>query len=184
MEVELEAAALTMKEVVPCSNIMLGLIFDESFGNVPLYIDITSALYVAGNCPYSPRAKHIARRYFLLQDLMKEDKISIHYVKSENQLANVGTKRFSKHRHRNLVKIINQLRLKSTTSSPNTRRKPPSSCTMNTCVLLIIFSALCSFSRVARRLHCSFVAGSSYWLEHFIFSFRHRLQAIAGQTRA
>ena len=48
METELVMAALTMKEVVFCSNIMLELGFKERFGSVPLYIDNTSALLVAG----------------------------------------------------------------------------------------------------------------------------------------
>ena len=49
MEAELTAAALTMREAMFCSNMMLELGFDEGFGNVPLYIDNTSALHVAGN---------------------------------------------------------------------------------------------------------------------------------------
>ena len=62
METELVAVALTMKEqAVFCSNIMLELGFDESFGSVPLYTDDMSALHIAGNHTYSPRAKHIAK---------------------------------------------------------------------------------------------------------------------------
>ena len=67
MEAELVAAALTMKEAVFCSNMMLELGFKEVFGSVPLYIDNTSALHVASNRTYSPRAKHIALRYFFMQ---------------------------------------------------------------------------------------------------------------------
>ena len=62
MKAELVAAALTMKEeAVFCSNMMSKLGFGESFGSVTLYIDNTSALYIAGNT-YIPRAKHIALR--------------------------------------------------------------------------------------------------------------------------
>ena len=59
-EAELVVAALTMTEAVFCSNMILELGFDESFGSMPPYIDNTSALHVAGNRIYSPRAKHIA----------------------------------------------------------------------------------------------------------------------------
>ena len=62
MEAELAAVALTMKEAVFCSNMMLELGFKEGFGSVPLYIDNTSAKNVAGNRTYSPHAKHIALR--------------------------------------------------------------------------------------------------------------------------
>ena len=64
MEAELVAAALTMKEAVFCSNMMLELGFKEGFGRAPFRIDNTSAQHVAGNRTYNPRAKHIALRYF------------------------------------------------------------------------------------------------------------------------
>ena len=67
MEAELVAAALTMKEAVFFSNMMFELDFDESFGSVPLYIDDTSALHVAGNRTYSPRAKHIVLNNVFVQ---------------------------------------------------------------------------------------------------------------------
>ena len=56
MGTELVAAALTRKETVFCSNMMLELSVKEGFGDVPLYIDNTSALHAAGNRTYSPRA--------------------------------------------------------------------------------------------------------------------------------
>ena len=111
MEAELVAVALTMKEeAVFCSNTMLELGFGESFGSVPLHIENTSTLHVAGNRTYSPRAKHIALRYYFLEQELVEGKVSIHYVKSEDQLADLGTKHNSKHRHRDLVKLISEFK--------------------------------------------------------------------------
>ena len=104
------AAALVMKKAVFCSNMMLELGFDKSFGSVPLYINNTSALHVAGNCTYNPRAKHIALRCFFVQELVEEGKVSIHYVKSKDQLADLDTKHHSKHRHRDLIKFINEFK--------------------------------------------------------------------------
>ena len=74
--------------------------------SVPLYIDNTSALHVADNRTYSPRAKHIALRYFFVQELV--GKVTIHYVKSEDQLVDLGTKHLSKHRHRDLITLLNE----------------------------------------------------------------------------
>ena len=71
------AAALTMKEAVFCSNMMLKLGFDEIVGSVPLCINNTSASHVAGSRTYSPRAKRIALRYFFVQELVEEGKVSI-----------------------------------------------------------------------------------------------------------
>ena len=110
MEAGLVAAALAMKEAVFFSNMMLELGFDKSFGSVPLDIDSTSALYIAGNRTYIPCAKHIALRcYFFVQELV-EGQVSIHYVKSEGQLADLGTKHHCKHRHRDLIEFINDFK--------------------------------------------------------------------------
>ena len=111
MEAELVAAPLAMKdEAVFCSNTILGLGFGGSFGSVPLHIDNTSALYIAGNRTYIPRAKHIALRcYFFVQEMV-EGKVSMHYVKSEGQLADLGTKHRRKHRHRDLIEFINDFK--------------------------------------------------------------------------
>ena len=92
MGAELVAEVFIMKEAVFCTNMMLGLGFKEGFGNVPLYIDNISALDVAGNRTYSPRAKDIALRYFFVQELVKEGKITIYFVKTQDQIADLGTK--------------------------------------------------------------------------------------------
>ena len=110
MEAELVAAALAMKEAVFCSNMMKELGFGARFDRVPLHIDNTSALHVAGNRTYSSRVKHVALRYFFIQELVKEGRIGIHYVKTEDQLADIGTKYLSKHRHRYLLKLISEFK--------------------------------------------------------------------------
>ena len=74
------------------------------------HIDNTSALHIAGNRTYIPGAKHIAlRHYFFVRDVV-EGKVSIDYVKSQDQLADLGTKHHSKHRHRDLIKLINDFK--------------------------------------------------------------------------
>ena len=110
MEAELVATALTMTEAVFCSNMMNELGFDTRFDSVPLYLDKTSTLYVAGNQTYSPRVKHVALWHFLVQELVREGQISIHYVKTEDQLADIGTKHLSKHKNRYRLKLISELR--------------------------------------------------------------------------
>ena len=70
------ATMLTMKETFFCSNMTLELGLKEGFGSVPPYIDNTSALHDTGNITYSPGAKHIAMRYFFVQELVEEGKIT------------------------------------------------------------------------------------------------------------
>ena len=112
MEAELVAVALAMKdETVFCSNTMSGLVFGESVGSGPLHVDNTSALHIADNRTYIPRAKHIALRYYFFVQELVEGKVSIHYVKSEGQLAEfLGTKHHLKHLHRDLIAFINDFK--------------------------------------------------------------------------
>ena len=103
-------AALAMKEAVFGSSMMKGLGFGTRFDSVPLYIDNTSALHVDGNRTYSSRVKPVALRYFFVQELVKEGRITVKYVKTEDQLAEIGTKHLSKQRQRYLLKLISEFR--------------------------------------------------------------------------
>ena len=138
MEAELVAAALAMKdEAVFCSNTMSGLGFGESFGSVPLHIDNTSALYIAGSRTYIPRAKHIALRcYFFVQKLV-EVKVSWRTFWAPSTIASTVTATSSS--------SSTTLRLETPTSSPTTKRRPSSLCVSNICVLVTIFSVLRSY---------------------------------------
>ena len=80
---ELVAVALTMKEAVFCSIMMLELGFNAGFGTVPLYIYNTSALHGTGNRTYSPRADHITLGYFFVQELV-EGNTTIHFLKKQD----------------------------------------------------------------------------------------------------
>ena len=108
MEAELMAAALTMKVAVLCSNMMLELGFKEEFGSAPLFTDSISALHVAGNRTYSPRAEHITLRHFFVQGLVGESKITIYFVKTKDQIDDLWTKHANKHRHRAFIKLIRE----------------------------------------------------------------------------
>ena len=89
---------------------MVELGFEKGFNSVPLYLDNTSTLHVAGTRTYSPRAKHIALRYFFVQELVEEGMITIHYVNTQDQLTDLGTKHLGKHRHLALIKLINDFK--------------------------------------------------------------------------
>ena len=104
---ELVAAALTMKEAVLCKHMINELRFKDGFDSVPLYIDNMSALHEAGNRTYFPRARHIGLRYFFVPELVEDDTITIHCVKTQDQIANIGTKHLNKQRH---LELINKIR--------------------------------------------------------------------------
>ena len=104
IEAELVAAALAMKEVIFCTNMMMELGFGSEFSSTPLYINNTATLNVIGNQTFSARTKHVALSFFYIRELVKEEKISTHYVPTEDNLADIGTKRLNKQRHKYLIK--------------------------------------------------------------------------------
>ena len=106
MEPELVAAALAMKKVISCTNMMAELGFVSEFSSAPLYIDNTVKLNVIGNQTFCARTKHVALRFFYIRELGKEEKISIHYVPTEDNLADIGTKQLNKQRHKYLINKI------------------------------------------------------------------------------
>ncbi|CAB1110628.1 unnamed protein product [Ectocarpus sp. CCAP 1310/34] len=107
MEAELIASALAMKEAVFCSNILTELGFGKEFAQVPLYCDNTATLHALGNrSSFSSRTKHIALRFFYIRELVSEGRISIHYIPTDSNPADIGTKHLNKHRLKHLLDII------------------------------------------------------------------------------
>ena len=110
VETELVASALAMKEVVFCTNVMTKLGFGSEFSSMPLYIDNTATLNVIGNQTFSARTKHVALRFFYIRELVKEETISTHYVPTEDNLADIGSKHFNKQCHKFLIDKIKNFR--------------------------------------------------------------------------
>ena len=92
------ASALAMKKAVFCSSMLTELGFGKEFEQVPLHIDNTATLHVIDNRAFSSRTKHIALRFFYIRELVKGNKITSHYISTERQLADIGTKHLNKHR--------------------------------------------------------------------------------------
>ena len=94
---EVVSSALAMNEAVFFSNVLTELGFGKEFEQVPLHIDNTATLHVIGKRAFSSRTTHIALRFFYIRDLVK-NKITAHYISTERQLADIGTKHLNKHR--------------------------------------------------------------------------------------
>ena len=92
-----------MKEAIFCTNMMTELGFRSGFSSAPLYIDNTATLNVIGNQTFSARTKHVTLRFFYIRELVKEENISIHYIPTEDNLADIGTKHPNKQRHKYLI---------------------------------------------------------------------------------
>ena len=105
IEAELVASALAMKKAVFCSNMLTELGFGKEFAKMPVHCDNTATLHALGNRSFSSRTKHIALRFFFIRKLVTEGRISIHYVPTEDNLANIGIKHFNKHKFEHLNKF-------------------------------------------------------------------------------
>ena len=77
--------------------------FGKDIAKVPLYCDNTATLNALGNRSFSSRTKHIALRFFFMRELVSEGRISIHYIPTDINPAEIGTKHLNKHRFRNLL---------------------------------------------------------------------------------
>lgn len=111
IEVKFVTAALTMKITMSCFNMMVEVGFKKGLSSVPLCRNNTSTLHVTGNRIYSPRAKNVALRYFFVQDLVQEGKITIHCVNTHNQFTDLGTNYLGRYHHRALIKLINDFKV-------------------------------------------------------------------------
>ena len=100
-----------MEQAVYCANRMQELGFGDTFKWVPLHIDNTYALHVAGNHTFSSHAKHVALRLFYIREVVQESKVSIHYVLTEDNISDLGTKFLNINRHRYLIGLIADFRV-------------------------------------------------------------------------
>ena len=106
MKAGLVASALAMHEAIFTSNMITELGFIKNFAKVPLCCDNTTTLHALESFSFSSRTQHIARRFFFIRELMSEGRISIHYIPTNIDPADIATKYLNKHRFRNLLDII------------------------------------------------------------------------------
>ena len=106
MEAELVASAFAMKEAVFCSNMLTEIGFGKEFAQVPLYCDNTATLHALGNRSFSSRTKRIALRFFCVRELVSEGRISINYISTDHNTADIGTKHLNRHRFKHLLDVI------------------------------------------------------------------------------
>ena len=66
--------------------------FGEECSQVPLFCDSTSAISVAKNPVLHSKTKHIEVRYHFLRDNVEKGNISLSYVPTQDQLADIFTK--------------------------------------------------------------------------------------------
>ena len=98
-----------LKEAVFCSNMLTELGFGEEFAQVPLYCDNAATLHALGKRSFSSRTKHIAVCFVFIRELVTEGKISVRYIPTDDNPADIGTKHLNKHRFKHLVDLISNV---------------------------------------------------------------------------
>ena len=92
MEAEYVATSKTAKSIVWMDQLLKDLSVISNEKKSTLYIDNQSAIKLIGIPEFHYRSKHIESRYHIVQQLLAEKKISIQYILTEDQIANVFTK--------------------------------------------------------------------------------------------
>ena len=104
MESELVVAELALRGAVYCANTMEEPGFGGAFSCD--YIKSSSTPHGTGNHTVSSRAKHVDLSSFCIHELMQEHKVRFHYVPTEKNVSDLGTKFPNKYRHRYLIGLI------------------------------------------------------------------------------
>ena len=74
---------------------------NQDIGNMPIkiYCDNQAAIKVAGDTMYAGKLRHIATKYYLLQELCKEGKLKVEYVNTSLNRADILTKALARMAH-------------------------------------------------------------------------------------
>ncbi len=100
-EAEYVALSQAMQDVIPLMNLLNEFSEIVPVANVPpqikckVFEDNTSCITVAKAPSMTPRTKHLALKYHFFRAFIKNGSISIHYITSAEQTADILTKPLS-----------------------------------------------------------------------------------------
>ena len=77
-----------------------------SFSKIPIYCDNQSAIAMTGNLVQHSLTKHISIRYHFIREHVMEGTIELHFVPTDQQLADIFTKPLPE---ATFIKLFNEL---------------------------------------------------------------------------
>ena len=116
MKAELVTSDLAMKEAVFCANMLTGLEFGEDFAKLLCYSDNMATLHALGNRSFKCRTKHIALRFFFIGEFVPEKRISIHYIPTDINPADM-VKHLNRHGFINLLDTVSNFNVNNFSNS-------------------------------------------------------------------
>ena len=100
------AACEACKEAVWLQRLIAELEPKHSQEPVKMFCDNQSSIRLIKNPELHQRTKHIEVKYFFVRDIYEQGKITVKYVDSDNQLADILTKPLPKIKHQDLSKKL------------------------------------------------------------------------------
>ncbi|CAB1109818.1 unnamed protein product [Ectocarpus sp. CCAP 1310/34] len=105
VESELQAISYGAKEAAYLSSLLMALKF-ENLKPISIYSDSSGTLSLAANTMFSSRTKHIALRFFVLQESIKPRHIAVHHVPTQAMLADIATKHLDRNKFNSIIHQI------------------------------------------------------------------------------
>jgi len=103
-ESEYIAAGSCCAQILWMKNQLLD--YGLSFSKIPIYCDNQSAIAMTGNPVQHSLTKHISIRYHFIREHVEEGTIELHFVPTEQQLADIFTKPLSE---ATFTRLVNEL---------------------------------------------------------------------------
>ena len=82
-----------------------------TFTKTPIYCDNTSAIQMTQNPVHHSKTKHIEIHHHFIRDIAEKGKISLHYIPTTEQLADIFTKALDEHTNSYLITELGMLNL-------------------------------------------------------------------------
>lgn len=105
VEAEFTAASLACKEILWCRQLLKELNWQQT-NPTEVFIDNQGAIKLIVNNKVHPKTKHVDVQYMFIREVVESNQISVSYVRSENQLADILTKALPRDKHINLRKSL------------------------------------------------------------------------------
>lgn len=108
-EAEYVSAASCCAQVLWMKNQLAD--YGMSYSKVPIFCDNTSAIAISQNPVLHSRTKHIDIRYHFIRDHVMKGDIELHFISTDEQLADIFTKPLDETRFKYLISMLGMLNL-------------------------------------------------------------------------
>ena len=95
VETKYVAATVAVNQAIWIRKILVDLLMDQ-FQTTHIYVENQAAISIANNHVFYGRTKHFKIKLYFLREVQKEGEVILLYCKTNDQIADILTKAFSK----------------------------------------------------------------------------------------